>query len=96
MEASSLAEHIRDEAVKHLTERGNPITPEAIEEQGKWLIALYYAASMSDGMTQKDLAHLFLEGLKPIVSIDEECKNLTDEDLDECQGEAVTTFINGL
>lgn len=96
MNPSSLAEHVRDTAVKHLTEQGKEITPEAIEEQGIWILALWHAEGLHD-LRIKDFAHFFVDGIEPIKSIDEECKNLTDDDTEGDEISAVIVeFINNL
>lgn len=92
--SSALAQHVRDTAVKHLTEQGKEITPEAIEEQGKWILALWHAQNACE-FTIKDLAELFLGGVQPIESIDKECEDLTNVDEDDF-GQDVIDFINTL
>lgn len=87
-----LSQHVRDTAVKNLVEQGKEITPEAIEEQGKWLLALWHAQNAKD-FTIKDLAELFLNGVQPIESIDKECEDLTDVDEDDF-GSDVIDFLN--
>lgn len=95
LEPSSLAQHVRDTAVKHLTEQGKEITPEAIEAQGIWILALWHAEGLHD-LRIKDFAQFFVDGIEPIKSIDEECKNLVDPSDDEEFGPALIQFINTL
>jgi hypothetical protein len=92
--SQGLAKHIRTTALKHLVAQNMQITPEAIEQQGRYILALWHANNARD-FSLKDMAELFLNGVAPVVSIDDECKDLTDLDEDDF-GQDVIDFINSL
>ena len=81
---SALARHVKSTAAGIVLERHGrlpgPASPDEVEEAGRWLIALWHAQNASE-YTRKDLAYMFLDGVQPIVSIDDECQNICgDED----------------
>ena len=82
---SALARHVKSVAAGVVLERHGrlpgPPSPDEVEEAGRWLIALWHAQNASE-YTRKDIAYLFLDGLQPIVSIDEECKDICADDDD--------------
>ena len=58
-------------------------TPEALEQQGRWLFSLYHAQDMHE-LTWKDMAEFMMAGIPPTGSVHEECQKLLgteDDDL---------------
>jgi hypothetical protein len=73
---------IRAKAIETLVKNNcSDLSPEAIEAQGRWLLALWQAWS-TESYTIKDFAQLFLDGCSAVGTVEEEAaKLLEDEDL---------------
>lgn len=91
---SALAIHVRRVATDQLKADGKEATEEAVEQQGRWLLALWHAQNAHD-LNEREMAELFLDGVQPVKSIEEECKDLTNPD-DEDWGQDVIDFIDNL
>jgi hypothetical protein len=57
-----------------------------IEDQGRWLVALWRASGHSE-LTRKDWAEMLMEGVKPIRSVAEEAQDMAEDE------EAVVDFL---
>ena len=83
---SALARHVKSVAARVVLERHGrlpgPASPDEVEEAGRWLLALWHAQNASE-YTRKDMAYLFLDGVQPIFSINQECRDLCMEGEDD-------------
>ena len=89
--AVGLASAVRANAVRTLLQQGKRPDDQAVEQQGRWLLALWHAEQAISTNTLKDWAQCFLDGLQPITSVQDECRSLTD---DEDVGNELLDFLS--
>ena len=69
---------VHDKAKKNLEARHLEAIPEAVENQGRWLFALWQAKNHRESCDESDLAHMFFAGMPAIGTCAEEALLLCD------------------
>lgn len=77
--ATDITGRVLATAEQQLREQGKKPTPEEVEQQGRWLFALFYSAALRESCDAKDMADLFMSGIPPIGTVLAECEALLAE-----------------
>jgi hypothetical protein len=86
MKAELLLVVVLGHAERTLLSSQRAATPEALEQQGRWLFSLWHAQDLHE-LTWKDMAEMLMAGVPPTGSVYDECVALCSDEEDDMSSE---------